>query len=118
LAEAAPKSLLIFGGGWLGEAVAREAVHRGGQAVLTSRDPARRAALTAGGLTAIDPHEAPALASVVAAATAVVVTAPPGPSGCPGLAALLPPGWTVAAIDVERGRLILRQGSRSVTAEL
>jgi nucleoside-diphosphate-sugar epimerase len=90
LAEAAPKSLLIFGGGWLGEAVAREAVHRGGQAVLTSRDPARRAALTAGGLTAIDPHEAPALASVVAAATAVVVTAPPGPSGCPGLAALLP----------------------------
>lgn len=35
-----------------------------------------------------------------------------------GLAALLPPGWTVAAIDVERGRLTLRQGSRSVTAEL
>ncbi len=35
-----------------------------------------------------------------------------------GLAALLPPGWTVAAIDVERGRLTLRQGQRSVTAEL
>jgi hypothetical protein len=35
-----------------------------------------------------------------------------------GLAALLPQGWTVAAIDVERGRLTLRQGRRSVTAEL
>ncbi len=45
----------------------------------------------------------------------------PGPRGaCPGsgLEALLPAGWTVAAIDVDRGRLTLRQGKQSITAEL
>jgi hypothetical protein len=31
---------------------------------------------------------------------------------------LLPSGWTVAAIDVDRGRLTLRQGKQTVTAEL
>ncbi len=45
----------------------------------------------------------------------------PGPRGaCPGsgLEALLPAGWSVAAIDVDRGRLTLRQGKQSITAEL
>jgi hypothetical protein len=32
--------------------------------------------------------------------------------------ALLPDGWSVASIDVQKGRLTLRQGSQSVTAEL
>ncbi len=44
-----------------------------------------------------------------------------GPRGaCPGsgFEALLPPGWIVAAIDVDRGRLTLRQGKQSITAEL
>jgi hypothetical protein len=31
---------------------------------------------------------------------------------------LLPSGWSVAAIDVDRGRLTLRQGKQTVTAEL
>ena len=31
---------------------------------------------------------------------------------------LLPAGWSVASIDVQRGRLTLRQGKQSVTAEL
>ena len=31
---------------------------------------------------------------------------------------LLPAGWSVASIDVQRGRLTLRQGTQSVTAEL
>ncbi|MEO1003983.1 MAG: hypothetical protein AAFX65_12850 [Cyanobacteria bacterium J06638_7] len=31
---------------------------------------------------------------------------------------LLPAGWVVSSIDVERGRLVLRQGSQTVTAEL
>jgi len=34
------------------------------------------------------------------------------------LEALLPAGWSVAAIDVDRGRLILRQGKQSITADL
>ena len=31
---------------------------------------------------------------------------------------LLPAGWSVASIDVQRGRLTLRQGKQVVTAEL
>ncbi len=31
---------------------------------------------------------------------------------------LLPVGWVVSSIDVDRGRLVLRQGGQSVTAEL
>ncbi len=31
---------------------------------------------------------------------------------------LLPAGWVVSSIDVDRGRLVLRQGSQTVTAEL
>jgi hypothetical protein len=31
---------------------------------------------------------------------------------------LLPVGWVVSSIDVDRGRLVLRQGSQTVTAEL
>ena len=31
---------------------------------------------------------------------------------------LLPAGWSVASIDVQQGRLTLRQGAQSVTAEL
>lgn len=31
---------------------------------------------------------------------------------------LLPEGWTVAAIDVDQGRLTLRQGGQTLTAEL
>lgn len=45
----------------------------------------------------------------------------PGADGaCPasGLPTVLPRGWGVAAIDVERGRLTLRKGSRTVTTQL
>lgn len=87
---AAPPSLLVFGGGWLGRAAGLEAVRRGGRAVLTSRDPDRRTALSAGGLAAIDPEDAGALADAVASASAILVSAPPLADGCPGLKALSP----------------------------
>lgn len=88
-AEDAP-DLLVFGGGWLGRAAAREAVRRGGRAGLTSRDADRRAALAAEGFGALDPDDAPALDQAVAAASAILVTAPPEPDGCPGLKRLIP----------------------------
>ncbi len=91
MSEAAVGSdLLIFGGGWLGEAVAKAAVARGDRVVLTSRDPARRAELAASGFEAIDPTDASALTQAVGRAKAILVTAPPGASGCPGLEALVP----------------------------
>lgn len=89
-ASAVGSDLLIFGGGWLGEAVAKEAVARGDRVVLTSRAPARRAELAASGFEAIDPADATALTQAVGGAKAILVTAPPAASGCPGLEALVP----------------------------
>jgi len=90
MGEAAPVSLLVFGGGWLGQAAAREALRRGGRASATSRDPATRAALGGAGITAIDPADPEAMAEAVRAASAVLVTAPPEPVGCPGAKTLIP----------------------------
>jgi len=93
----APPSLLVFGGGWLGRAAGLEAVRRGGRAILTSRDPDRRAALSPEGLAAIDPADAGALADAVASASAILISAPPRADGCPGLKALSP---ALSAADV------------------
>ena len=94
---AASPALLVFGGGWLGQAAGLEALRRGGRAVLTSRDADRRAELMAAGLTAIDPADTAALADAVAAATAILICAPPVADGCPGLKALTP---ALAATEV------------------
>lgn len=88
-ALAAP-SLLVFGGGYLGLEAAREALRRQGRAFATSRDPARRAELTAAGVIAVDPADAEALKAAVAVASAILVTAAPDSAGCPGLKALVP----------------------------
>lgn len=85
-----PVSLLVFGGGWLGRAAARETLRRGGTATATSRDPATRAALEAEGVAAVDPADEAALAAAVGEASALLVTAPPDAHGCPGLKALIP----------------------------
>lgn len=87
---AAPVSLLVFGGGWLGRAAALEALRRGGRAAATSRDPARRLELEAIGITALDPDDTGALSRAVGDASAILVTAPPEATGCPGLKALIP----------------------------
>lgn len=83
-------SLLVFGAGYLGEAVLAEAAARGLSVTATSRDPQRRAALEARGVTAVDPADAAALAAAAAKASAILITAPPEGHGCPGAKALLP----------------------------
>lgn len=83
-------SLFVFGAGYLGRAVLTDARTRGLSVSATSRDPERRAALTEAGIGAVDPMDAAALASTVAGASAILVTAPPEGSGCPGARALLP----------------------------
>ena len=90
MSEVVVPALLVFGGGWLGRAAGLEALRRRGRAVLTSRDAERRAALSAEGLGAVDPDDATALAEAVAAATAILICAPPVADGCPGLKALSP----------------------------
>lgn len=84
------QSLLVFGAGYLGRAVLAEATRRGLSVAATSRDPGRRAALEADGITAIDPMDKAALAAAVAKASAILITAPPEGHGCPGARALLP----------------------------
>ena len=56
--------------------------------MATSRDAERRAALSAEGVTAIDPSDAGALSAALAEASSVLVTAAPDAKGCPGLRAL------------------------------
>ena len=74
-------TLLIFGMGYLGEAVAGQARADGWIVLGTSRDPAR-------GL--VDPGDQTALMSAVDQADAVLVTSAPTAAGCPGHAALSP----------------------------
>jgi nucleoside-diphosphate-sugar epimerase len=83
-------SLLVFGGGYVGEAAAREALRRDGRAVATSRDPERRRRLEAAGIATIDPGDAEALKRALDQATAVLATAAPDAHGCPALRALAP----------------------------
>ncbi len=56
----------------------------------TARRAEDRAAIAAHGFVAIDPADARGLAEAAARANAILVTAPPGERGCPGLAALAP----------------------------
>lgn len=84
------KTLLVFGGGYVGRAAALEAARGGGRAVATSRDPDRRAALALEGIATLDPDDAEALARAVGDASAVLVTAGTDRDGCPGARALIP----------------------------
>ncbi|MGI4818193.1 MAG: hypothetical protein ACRYFE_06715 [Janthinobacterium lividum] len=81
----ASNHLLIFGGGYLGEAAGREALRRGWSVTATSRDAQRRQALEGFGFTAIDPNDEAALSSAGLRANSVLVTTPPDAKGCPGL---------------------------------
>lgn len=84
------RTILIFGGGYLGEAVARRARSDGDRAILTSRDPERRGRIEGAGFQAVDPVDAAALAGAVAQVDALVITAPPDSRGCPGARVLIP----------------------------
>ncbi len=88
--DASAPSLLVFGGGYLGRAAAREALRRGGRATATSRDPERRRSLEGEGIAAVDPADPGALKTALEAASAVLVTAAPDAQGCPALRALGP----------------------------
>ena len=82
--------LLIFGGGYLGQAVGRMARDAGMNVAATSRSPEGRAALQAMGFVAIDPADEAQMASAARTAPAVLVTAQPDAQGCPGLRAVIP----------------------------
>ena len=89
--------LLIFGYGFTGKALARRLAAKGWRIAATARRAEDRAAAAAEGVLAFDPADADALVRAVGAARAILVTAPPGEGGCPGLTALAPAIATAGA---------------------
>ena len=83
--------LLIFGYGFSGRAFARRMAAGGWTVSATCRGAAGRARIEADGFQAIDVGDRPALVEALRTMRALLVTAPPGPDGCPGLNALVGP---------------------------
>lgn len=79
--------LFVFGHGYTGQALAKRLEC---EVVATARTSEQAKALDAAGVTAVDPTDRKALAVALADVTAILVTAPPGDHGCPGLSALVP----------------------------
>ena len=79
------RRLLLIGPGYAARAVAAAVLAQGGQVSATLRDPSRAAELQAQGIdtVALSPQ---ALEGV----SDLLISAPPGPEGCPALAALGP----------------------------
>lgn len=82
--------LLVFGWGGVGQALGRRLMAQGWSVAATVRS--RDAALSLAGkdVTSVEIGDPRAIAEAVAAADAVLVTAPPDETGCPGLIALAP----------------------------
>jgi nucleoside-diphosphate-sugar epimerase len=80
--------LFVFGHGFAGEALAKRL---DGWSITASARTAEQAdALAARDVTPILVTDRDALAQALRGTSAILVTAPPGPQGCPGLNALVP----------------------------
>jgi nucleoside-diphosphate-sugar epimerase len=131
--------LLVFGFGYTGKALARRMLDRGWTVSATARKPEERAGAEALGVQAFAPSDEAALAEAAGRAQAILVTAPPNETGCPGLAALAPaiaaagafPDWigylsTTGVYGDRQGRWVFEtsalnaqsvEGARRVAAE-
>ncbi|HKP79628.1 MAG TPA: SDR family NAD(P)-dependent oxidoreductase [Phenylobacterium sp.] len=83
--------LFLFGYGFSGRAMARRMRAQGWEAVATCRDAEAAAKIAADGVRPVDLTDRSTLVAALAQAQALLVTAPPGPEGCPGLNALVGP---------------------------
>ena len=83
--------LFLFGYGFSGRAMARRMRAQGWEAVATCRDAETAAKIAADGVRPVDLTDRSTLVAALAQAQALLVTAPPGPEGCPGLNALVGP---------------------------
>ncbi len=94
--------VFVFGYGFTGQALARRLLHDGWEFAASYRTPGDAQRIAADGGRAVAADDRRGLAAALANATAVLITAPPGPQGCPGLSALVPalaearafPDWT------------------------
>lgn len=81
---------LVFGYGFSGRALRRRLGEEGWTFTATYRRPEGAEALSREGIDPVAIQDRDGLARELAAADAVLVTAPPGVDGCPGLQALVP----------------------------
>ncbi len=82
--------LLIFGLGYTGKALARRMLDRGWTVSATTRRAEESADAEALGVQTLFPSDEAAMAEAAGRAEAILVTAPPNETGCPGLQALAP----------------------------
>jgi nucleoside-diphosphate-sugar epimerase len=82
--------LFVFGLGYVGEAFANALRPRGWEVAATARTPEQARSLQAKGVAAIDPGDRDAMARALTGVNAILVTAPPGPDGCPALESIVP----------------------------
>ena len=131
--------LLIYGYGFSGSVLARKMAGAGWGVVATFRSEIGRARIEADGFDAVDVADQASIARALSTANAVLVTAAPGPDGCPGLGTLAPlltqvaevPDWvgylsTTGVYGDRQGRWVTErsplvpwsvEGTRRVAAE-
>ena len=83
--------LFLFGYGFAGQALARRMAAKGWTVAATHRDEAGAKAIAADGHQPIDLGDRDAVTDALGQAQALLVTAPPGSQGCPGLNNLVGP---------------------------
>lgn len=82
--------LFVFGLGYVGAAFANALRARGWAVAASARDPGQVEALRAQGVEAVDPADRDAMARALTGVNAILITAPPGPDGCPALESIVP----------------------------
>lgn len=82
--------LFVFGLGYVGAAFANALRARGWAVAASARDPGQVEALRARGVEAVDPADRDAMARALTGVNAILITAPPGPDGCPALESIVP----------------------------
>lgn len=82
--------LFIYGYGFSGAALGQLMALRGWRLSATARNPEKAKALQDLGITPVDPEDRAAMIAAMGRARAVLVTAPPGPQGCPALQQIVP----------------------------
>ena len=131
--------LFVFGHGYTARALARRLTPKGWRVFASVRDPSGIGPLAAQGVIGVAAGDADGLADALAGTNALLITAPPGEAGCPGLQALVPqlaraeafPDWigylsTTGVYGDRRGRWVFEtsrlsaqslEGARRVAAE-
>jgi nucleoside-diphosphate-sugar epimerase len=84
-------SLFLFGYGFSGRALAQRVAAKGWAVAATHRSAAGAARIAADGFTPLDLADRDSITAALGRTRALLLTAPPGPQGCPGLNNLVGP---------------------------